>query len=104
MKSKGYIVWIVCFLAMSSALADANCLVKPIRLDFGPFELASQNREARVKLGPDEPSEVRKAVADMLAEVEAKTGVKVKYSTWSSPVGGDVFVSTQPWGRRARGS
>ena len=90
-------MWIVCFLAMASALADVSCSVKPIELDFGSFELASQNREARVKLGPDETPEVRRAVADMLAEVEAKTGVKVRYSTWSSPVGGDVFVSTQPW-------
>ena len=97
MKSKGYIVWIVCFLSIASAVADVNCLVKPVRLDFGPFELANPAREARVKLGPDETPEVRKAVADMLAEVEAKTGVKVRYSTWSSPVGGDVFISTQPW-------
>ena len=67
------------------------------QLDFGPFELANPAREARVKLGPDETPEVREAVAGMLAEVEAKTGVKVGYSTWSSPVGGDVFVSTQPW-------
>ena len=37
------------------------------------------------------------AVADMLAEVEAKTGIRVKYSAWSSPVAGDVFISTQPW-------
>ena len=81
-------------LAVSlAAFAD----VEPETLDFGPFELASPTREARVKLGPDEPAAVKKAVADMLAEVEAKTGVKVKYSTWSSPVGGDVFVSTQPW-------
>ena len=90
-------MWIVCFLAMASALADVNCLVTPIRLDFGPFELVNPAREARVKLGPDETPEVRRAVSDMLAEVEAKTGVKVRYSTWSSPVGGDVFVSTQPW-------
>lgn len=69
----------------------------PDEIDFGPFELASPLREARVKIGPDEPPAVRKAVAEMLAEVEAKTSVKVKYSTWSSPVGGDVFVSTQPW-------
>ena len=71
--------------------------VVPDRLDFGPYELASPVREARVKLGPDETPAVRKAVADMLDEVEAKTGVKVAYSTWSSPVAGDVFVSTQPW-------
>ncbi|MBQ3288882.1 MAG: hypothetical protein IJH50_05680, partial [Kiritimatiellae bacterium] len=81
----------------ASGVALAARPVMPERLDFGPFELASPVREARVKLGPDETPEVRKAVADMLAEVEAKTGVKVKYSSWSSPVAGDVFVSTQPW-------
>ena len=83
-----------CSLA-ASGLSGAS--VTPDRLDFGPYELASPVREARVKLGPDETPAVKKAVADMLAEVEAKTGVKVKYSTWSSPVAGDVFVSTQPW-------
>ena len=45
--------------------------VVPDRLDFGPYELASPVREARVKLGPDETPAVRKAVADMLDEVEA---------------------------------
>ena len=84
---------VVACAASLAAIAD----VEPEKLDFGPFELANPAREARVKLGPDEPEEVKKAVADMLSEVEAKTGVKVKYSTWSSPVGGDVFVSTQPW-------
>ena len=87
-------------LAVSLGLPQGVAAVSPTmpeRLDFGPYELASPVREARVKLGPDETPEVRKAVADMLVEVEAKTGVKVKYSTWSSPVAGDVFVSTQPW-------
>ncbi len=83
----------ILFSTASAAIAS----VEPYKLDFGSFELANPAREARVKLGPDETPEVRKAVADMLAEVESKTGVKVKYSTWSSPVGGDVFVSTQPW-------
>ena len=82
-------------LLVASGLYGAS--VTPDRLDFGPYELVSPVREARVKLGPDETPVVKKAVADMLAEVEAKTGVKVKYSTWSSPAAGDVFVSTQPW-------
>lgn len=88
-------VW--CLLAVAPLVCAAARPVMPDRLAFGPYELANPAREARVKLGPDEPPAVRRAVADMLAEVEAKTGVRVKYSTWSSPVGGDVFVSTQPW-------
>ena len=89
-------------LAAQAAMAAASADIRdnratPDEIDFGPFELASPLREARVKIGPDEPPAVRKAVAEMLAEVEAKTSVKIKYSTWSSPVGGDVFVSTQPW-------
>ena len=51
-----------------AAFAD----VEPEKLDFGPFELANPTREARVKLGPDEPAAVKKAVADMLAEVERR--------------------------------
>ena len=90
---------IVVALLFSTAFA-AFASVEPDKLDFGPFELANPAREARVKLGPDETPEIKKAVADMLAEVEAKTGVKVKYSTWSSPVGGDVFISTQPWAEK----
>ena len=86
-----------CLLAAVSCAQGAMRPVTPERLDFGPFELANPAREARVKLGPDETPAVRKAVADMLAEVEAKTGVKVKYTGWSSPIAGDVFVSTQPW-------
>ena len=89
------ISWVM--LVLMPPAMGTPCAPLPERLDFGPFELANPAREARVKLGPDETPEVKKAVADMLAEVEAKTGVKVKYSTWSSPVGGDVFVSTQPW-------
>ena len=85
------------FFICHFAIAAVAAKVEPGKLDFGPYELANPLREARVKLGPDETSAVRKAVADMLAEVEAKTGVKVQYSTLSSPVGGDVFVSTQPW-------
>jgi len=94
------IVAVLCTVAgvsLMGAVHGGVCLATPDRLDFGPYELANPEREARVKLGPDETPEVRKAVADMLAEVEAKTGVKVRYSTWSSPVGGDVFISTQPW-------
>ena len=87
----------LCLSAAVTFADGARRSVTPERLDFGPFELANPAREARIKLGPDEPPEVRKAVADMLAEVEAKTGVKVKYTGWSSPVAGDVFVSTQPW-------
>ena len=52
--------------ASFAAIAD----VEPETLDFGPFELANPAREARVKLGLDEPAEVKKAVADMLSEVE----------------------------------
>lgn len=33
--------------------------VEPERLDFGPFELASPTREARVKLGPDKAPTAR---------------------------------------------
>ena len=93
----------IIMLLLASAELHASS-VTPDRLDFGPYELANPHREARVKLGPDETPAVKKAVADMMAEVEAKTGIKVKYSTWSSPAAGDVFVSTQPWRRRARGS
>ncbi len=75
--------------------------VEPERLDFGPFELASPAREARVKLGPDETKEVRAAVAELVADIARRTGVTLKYSTYSSPIGGDVFVSTQPWAAKA---
>ena len=75
-------------LAAQAAMAAASADIRdnratPDEIDFGPFELASPLREARVKIGPDEPPAVRKAVAEMLAEVEAKTSVKIKYSTWS---------------------
>ncbi len=98
------LVAISCVLAGMALAEGAHDGVRPVvpaRLDFGPFELANPAREARVKLGPDEPPAVRKAVADMLAEVEAKSGVKVRYSTWSSPAAGDVFVSTQPWAAKS---
>ena len=62
-----------------------------------PYDLTNPDRPARVKLGPDESEGVRIAVSNMLAEVQAKTGVSVPYSTYSSPIAGDVFVSTQPW-------
>ncbi len=71
--------------------------VTPEKLDFGPYELANPGREARIKLGPDEPQEVKAAVAALAGEVEEKSGVKLAYSTYSSPAGGDLFVSTQPW-------
>ena len=87
----------LCVFAALSCAQGMTSPVTPERLDFGPFELANPAREARVKLGPDETPAVRRAVAGMLAEVEAKTGVKVKYTRWSSPIAGDVFVSTQPW-------
>ena len=80
-------------LVAVSALAGAE----PQRLGFGPFELASPLREARVKIGPDEPESVRREVAQLVEDVERRTGVKLKYSDYSSPIGGDVFVSTQPW-------
>ena len=78
-----------------SVFAFATC--EPEKMDFGPFELASPAREARVKLGPDETKEVRAEVARLVADVATRTGTKLKYSTYSSPIGGDVFVSTQPW-------
>lgn len=98
--SKAFAILFCMFAA--SGLYSASVI--PDRLDFGPYELASPVREARVKLGPDETPAVKKAVADMLAEVEAKTGVKVKYSTWSSPAAG-MSSSRPSRGRpRARGS
>ena len=84
-----------------AALTAANCglaaPVEPEKMDFGPFELASPVREARVKLGPDETKEVRAAVDELVAAVAKRTGVTLKPSYYSSPLGGDVFVSTQPW-------
>lgn len=71
--------------------------VEPEKLDFGPFELANPAREARLMVGCDETPELRAAVKELADLVERKTGVKMKYSTYSSPMGGDVFVSTQPW-------
>ena len=70
---------------------------EPEKVDFGPFEMANPAREARIRLGPDETKAVKEAVAAMAADVERKTGVKMKYSSYSSPIAGDVFVSTQPW-------
>ena len=71
--------------------------VEPDKLDFGPFELANPDREARLMVGCDETPELRAAVKSLAELVERKTGVKLKYSTYSSPMAGDVFVSTQPW-------
>ena len=87
----------VCLVVAFSVLPSAARRVEPEKLDFGPYELANPAREARVKLGPDETPEVKRAVAEMLAEVARKTGVNVRYSNYSSPIAGDVFVSTQPW-------
>ena len=79
------------------ALAAEGHVVEPEKLDFGPFELANPLREARIMVGCDETAELRQAVKELAALVERKTGVKLKYSTYSSPMAGDVFVSTQPW-------
>ena len=79
------------------AASDSAYLVEPEKLDFGPFELANPKREARLMVGRDETKELRAAVEELAAEVERKTGVKMKRSSYSSPIGGDVFVSTQPW-------
>ena len=61
------------------------------------FELANPDRQARVKIGPDEGRDVKEAVAAMIAEVKRKTGATVACNAGSSPMAGDVFVSTQPW-------
>ena len=66
-------------------------------LDFGPFELANTNREARILIGTDETSELRETAKKLVEAVRRKTGVTLKYSSYSSPLGGDIFVSTQPW-------
>ena len=66
---------IVFLLMTTRSVTGPSSDVSSDRLDFGPYELANPRREARVKLGPDETPEIKKAVADMLAEVEAKTGV-----------------------------
>jgi len=79
------------------AVALPSVCAEPDRLAFGPFELANPDREARLMVGCDETPELRTAVKALAALVERKTGVKLKYSTYSSPLGGDVFVSTQPW-------
>jgi hypothetical protein len=87
--------WI--FMAGVSAGLEAANAVEPDRLAFGPFELANKEREARLMVGCDEPPEVRDAVKALADLVERKTGVRMKYSTYSSAMAGDVFVSTQPW-------
>ena len=84
-------------LLFAAAIVSLGAAVEPDRLDFGPFELANPNREARLMVGCDETPELRAAVRSLAELVERKTGVKLKYSTYSSPMGGDVFVSTQPW-------
>ena len=45
-----------------------------ILLSVCMFELANPGRQVRVKIGPDEGPEVRKAVAAMIEEVKRKTG------------------------------
>lgn len=70
---------------------------EPPHLDFGPFELANPMREARIKVGPDESDAVRAEVSKLVSLIENKTGIRVRYSNYSSPIAGDVFVSTQPW-------
>ena len=70
---------------------------EPEKVDFGPFELANPAREARIMVGPDEPEAVRIAVAELVELIRSRTGVTVGRSGYSSPMAGDVFVSTQPW-------
>ena len=88
-------------LALAAARCGLAAPVEPEKLAFGPFELASPARAARVMLGPDETKEVRAAVAELVADIAHRTGVTLQYSTYSSPIGGDVFVSTQPWAAKA---
>lgn len=50
-----------------------------------------------IKLGPDETKQVRDAVEELRASLCAEQGADVPYSEASSPLGGDVYVSTQPY-------
>ena len=84
-------------VASLTVVGICRAAVEPERLDFGPFEMANPAREARIKIGSDETPEVQAAIRELAADVERKTGVKMKYSSYSSPIAGDVFVSTQPW-------
>ena len=61
------------------------------------FTLVGPDCEAWIKLGPDEPDSVKAAVSNMCDAVRERTGVSLKYERYSSPLAGDVFVSTQPW-------
>ncbi len=61
-----------------------------------------QWRPDSVMIGPDEPASVRKAIDEMIRSIKIGTGVELKRSSLSSPMAGDVFVSTQPWA--AKGS
>ena len=90
-KRAGTLWWVLLVPGLLGAAAE------PDKLDFGPFELANPDREARLMVGCDETPELRAAVKSLAELVERKTGVKLKYSTYSSPMAGDVFVSTQPW-------
>ena len=85
------------FCALMPFVCLAAYRAEPDKLDFGPFELANPSREARIKVGPDETDSVWAEVSNLVSFVEAKTGVRLRYSAFSSPVAGDVFVSTQPW-------
>ena len=50
-----------------------------------------------IKLGPDESEEVRAAAEELRLALCAEQDGEVRYSTASSPLGGDVFISTQPY-------
>lgn len=58
---------------------------------------AAELHPARFKIGPDEPDSVKAAVAELSEAVRLRTGTTMERSSWSSPVAGDVFVSTQSW-------
>ena len=89
----------LCVLASLTTFAMQDA--ESARLDFGPFELANSNRTARIKVGPDETPEVRHAVEELVGLVEMRSGVRLRYSDFSSPIAGDVFISTQPWAAKA---
>ncbi len=119
---------IVCLIFLS---AMARCgLAAPVeseKLDFGPFELASPAREARVKLAPgrgataetfaiekddarpfrihgspDETKATYALMEELAAEIRRVTGVQAEVLSYAPSISGDIYVSTQPWG--AKGS
>ena len=61
------------------------------------FTLVGSDCEAWIKLGPDEPGSVRAAVSNLCDAVKERTGRELNYENYSSPLAGDIFVSTQPW-------